>query len=351
MKHNILVVDDSALMRRTFCDIINSDSRYEAKDYCRDGQEALERLRVKSYDAVVLDFNMPRMNGDELLAALNRENIKANVLMVSAETKEGAAVTLRCMELGAIDFVTKPENIVEARGSVFKKTLISVLDAVFETKAHRDTPKVSVSTPRKNRVVSKSSGKSKLIALACSTGGPRSLQSVIPFIDPRIDAPMVLVQHMPKGFTKTLADRLNELSKVEVKEAEEGDVLVKGHVYIAPGGKHLTVYTDRTGAGRIRLSDAPPVGTLKPCADIMYDSIMDTAYDDITCVVLTGMGQDGTRGIADLDGCKNVYCISQDAASCIVYGMPKSVADAGLSDEIVPLNKVAEAINKKVGVK
>lgn len=346
---SILVVDDSALMRRTICDIINSTDTYEAKDFARDGMDALEKLKAKSYDAVVLDFNMPRMNGDELLEALNKAGIHANVIMASTETKEGAAVTIRCMELGAIDFVTKPENIVEARGSVFKKQIIGILDAFFATKARAA---VRVASPVRVRQSTRTrSGGRKLIALACSTGGPRSLQAVIPNIDPRIDAPMVLVQHMPKGFTKTLAERLNVLSKVEVKEAEEGDVLAKGVVYIAPGGKHLTVVTDRSGLNKVKLSDAPPVGTLKPCADIMYDSIADTSYDEIVCVVLTGMGADGTKGITELDKKKNTYVISQDAASCVVYGMPKAIADAGMSDEIVPLNKIADAINKNVGVK
>ena len=191
----------------------------------------------------------------------------------------------------------------------------------------------------------------RLIALACSTGGPKSLQSVIPFLPKEMNAPMVLVQHMPAGFTKTMADRLNEVSKVSVKEAQEGDVLQKGTVYIAPGGKHMLVKKMPGGGHKITLSDAAPIGGLKPCANVMYESLNDCAYDEIVCVILTGMGADGTQGIIELQKHKKVHTIAQDAKSCVVYGMPKAIAEAGAADEIVPLTEIAQAIIKNVGVK
>jgi len=162
---------------------------------------------------------------------------------------------------------------------------------------------------------------------------------------------MVLVQHMPAGFTKSMADRLNEVSDIHVKEAEDGDVLKKGTIYIAPGGKHMEIKKSPDGSHKIRLNDElPPIGGLKPCADITYDSLRTCGYDQIVCVVLTGMGADGTKGIKSLAKSKPVYVISQNAETCVVYGMPKSIAETGLVNEVVPLTQVAQTITKNVGV-
>ena len=160
---------------------------------------------------------------------------------------------------------------------------------------------------------------------------------------------MVLVQHMPKGFTNSLAQRLNEMSKINVKEAADGDVLKKGWVYIAPGGTQMRI--NKHGNDYvIVITDEPARGGLKPCADIMYESLLDSSFDEITCVVLTGMGADGTVGIGQLGEKNTIYVISQDAASSVVYGMPKAVAEAKLSDEVKPLEEIAAAIIKNVGV-
>jgi two-component system chemotaxis response regulator CheB len=191
----------------------------------------------------------------------------------------------------------------------------------------------------------------KLVALACSTGGPKALQSVIPYLEANLNAPIVLVQHMPQGFTKSMADRLNELSKIRVKEAQDNEILEKGTVYVAPGGKHLKVQRMMDGQHKVQLTDEPAIGGLKPCANLMYESLRECSYDEIVCVVLTGMGSDGTKGILSLKDKVPVYVISQDAASCVVYGMPKAIADAGVADEVVPLDKVAQSIMKNVGVK
>lgn len=368
MKKNILVVDDSALMRRVICDIIGSDDKFQATDVCRDGLEAYEKLKAKRYDAVVLDVNMPRMDGLQLLERLQQEKIRATVVMVSTLTTDGASVTLRAMELGAVDFVTKPENIIEAKGADFKRRLLDMLEAVLDTKERYSrlqtskrtaVPRDSVSVmglskaapaPRRRISASRSGGK-KIVALACSTGGPKALHSVIPYLDGRMNAPMVLVQHMPRGFTKSLADRLNDISKVHVKEAEEGDVLTKGCVYIAPGGRHLEVACGADGVHKIHLSDAPAIGGLRPCANVMYESLKKCRYDEVVCVVLTGMGADGTAGIQQLDKSKPIHVISQSAETCVVYGMPRAIAEAGMSDEVVPLAEVADTIIKNVGVK
>ena len=362
MKKNILVVDDSALMRRVICDIINTDSTFQATDVCRDGLEAYEKLKTTKYDGVVLDINMPRMNGLELLERLQKERIKATVIMVSTMTTKDAEVTILAMELGAIDFVTKPDNVIEAKGDKFKKRLLEVLNAVLKTEqfrrgssltsasiAGRSAVSAIPAKPTTRTAVNNVKSRNKIVALACSTGGPKALQSVIPFLPKNLDAPMVLVQHMPAGFTKSMADRLNETSSIKVKEAEDGDVLQKGVVYVAPGGKHMEV--KKTSAGHvIVLNNMPAIGGLRPCADITYDSLKQSGYEQIVCVVLTGMGADGTKGILSLEKSKPIYVISQDAESCVVYGMPKAIAETGIVNEVVPLDKVAATIAKNVGV-
>ncbi len=369
MKKNILVVDDSALMRRVECDIINSDNNFQATDVCRDGLEAYEKIKSNQYDGVVLDVNMPRMDGLQLLERLQSENIKANVIMVSTLTSKDADTTIMALELGAIDFVTKPNNIIEAKGQDFKDNLLSVLSAALRINYAPVTIK-TVSTvsrsaeprsipsyellPKKNEVPikkMKATGKNKIVALACSTGGPKALQSVIPFLPKNLDAPIVLVQHMPAGFTKSMADRLNEISDISVKEAEKGEVLEKGTVYIAPGGKHMEVKKKVDGSHVIEFNDMPPIGGLKPCANITYDSLSSTGFDEIVCVVLTGMGADGTNGILSLGKRKSIHVISQDANSCVVYGMPKAIYETGVVDEVVTLTDVAKTIIKNVGVK
>ena len=192
--------------------------------------------------------------------------------------------------------------------------------------------------------------KNKLVALACSTGGPKALQSVIPYLPADMNAPMVLVQHMPVGFTKSMADRLDEISKIRVKEAQEGDVLKKGWVYVAPGGKHMEIQKKADGSHVVRLNDQPAIGGLRPCANVTYESLRSSGYDEIVCVVLTGMGSDGTGGILSLKQRKKLHVISQDAKSCVVYGMPKAIVEAGVVDEVVPLTEVAHTIIKNVGV-
>lgn len=348
MKKKILVVDDSALMRKVICDIINSDSNFEATDYCRDGLEAYERLKTTSYDGVVLDVNMPRMDGLQLLEQLKKDGIKTTVVMVSTLTSKDAEVTIMAMERGAVDFVTKPTNIIEAKGEDFKQQVLSVLSAVHMSKAERTVAEIT----KKNVtpvVRKRATGNKKIVALACSTGGPKSLQEVIPLLPADLNAPIVLVQHMPTGFTRSMATRLDELSKVHVKEAEDKEVLQNGWVYIAPGGKHLEVERAATGEHRIRLNDMPPIGRLKPCANLMYDSLVDSGYDEIVCVVLTGMGADGTNGILSLSKKKPVHVIAQNEETCVVYGMPRAIAMTGIVDEVVPLDAVARTITKNIG--
>ena len=373
-KKNFLVVDDSALMRRLISDIINSDERFQVSDLAMNGLEAFDLVTrdPKKYEAILLDINMPKMNGIQFLEQLNKMKIRQKVIVVSTLAKEGAAETVRCLELGAFDFVTKPDSYMEARNERFKQRILATVgvatgvDIGIPPKEKPDTSaaRPSLIKPSATRALyditsaptkraahkNVGNGAKKLVALACSTGGPKALQSVIPKLPAALDAPMVLVQHMPVGFTKSLADRLNEMSAINVKEAAEGDVLKKGTVYIAQGGSQMRVV--RRGGDYVITENPnePARGGLRPCADIMYESLVDLDFEDITCVVLTGMGGDGTLGIKQLNNKKNIYVIAQNEATCTVYGMPRVVAEAGLVDEVVPLDAVADAITKNVGV-
>ncbi len=366
----VLVVDDSALMRRVLFDIINSDGELQAEDYAMNGLEALEILRSgKKFDAMVLDINMPKMNGIELLRELRRDGIRINVLIVSTLAKEGAKETIQALELGAFDFVTKPDSLAEAKGDSFGSRLVSMLYAAtgvssgVEEKngsvAAQETPKAVPSMPQKIRRGDASkhskkplgSGARKLVALACSTGGPKALQYVIPFLPKNLDAPVLVVQHMPEGFTGSLSKRLDELSEIHVEEAVHGETIQKGSVYMARGGSQMRLIEKGKKEHSLSVTVEAARNGLKPCADIMYESLMKSSFDEIVCVVMTGMGMDGTKGILQLEQTNKIYVIAQDEPTSTVYGMPKAIYEAGAVDQVVELKKIADAITEHVGVR
>jgi len=358
MTKKILVVDDSALLRRVLSDIINSDKRFEVVDKAADGLQALELLRKNTYDAVVLDVNMPRMSGIQLLDELRKNKIPAKVMMASTDTREGAKVTLDALELGALDFIHKPQHVTDCRSDDFKENMLRILSVVADSKppviesrakilADHKTVTKMVDIVKKHPV--HISGNT-IVAIASSTGGPKALQAVIPKLPAQLNAPVLVVQHMPKGFTASLSERLNSISEIAVKEAQEGDEIRKGQVYIAKGGSHMIVKKNSSGKCVIEYSDAPPREGVRPCANYMYESLAECGYDNIVCAVMTGMGADGTEGIKNLKEKKRIHVISQDQDSSTVYGMPRSVANAGLSDQVVPLNQIAQEIILHVGL-
>ena len=368
MKKKVLIVDDSALMRRVLSDIINLDERFQVSKVAINGLEAFD-LVVKDkevFDAIILDINMPKMNGLEFLTELDNRKIKATVIIVSTIAKEGKIETIRALELGAFDFVTKPESFYDIKSDSFKKKIMECL--VAATKLYQVTVKditdekpIKIETKisdlnkpirpiQKNTLKTKHVKLKRLLVITCSTGGPKALQQVVPQLPENLDCSVLIVQHMPEGFTLSLATRLNELSKLRVKEAEHGDVLEKGVVYLAKGGSQMRLKSSKDGTSKLLVTNEEARKGLKPCADILFESLVESDFDMITCVVLTGMGGDGTLGIKQLNEKKNIYVISQDEASCTVYGMPKVIAEAGLVDEIVPLDQVATAIKKNMEV-
>lgn len=368
MIKKVLIVDDSALMRRVISDIINNDGRFHVSEYATNGLEALDimKSRAKEFDVVLLDINMPKMNGIDFLAELKNHGIKATVIIVSTIAKKDAKETIKALELGAFDFIAKPESYVEVNSNQFSNRLLQYLTIATQAEEIEETedelasglteeePKESkknktLKIPKKKSTAVNKAG-NKLIALACSTGGPKSLHTLIPSLPANLDAPMLIVQHMPSGFTKSLADRLNEISPLRVKEADDGDILEKGTIYIAKGGHQMRVVKKRNGDYSLTVTKEPARRGLLPCADIMYESITNLDFDHIVCVVLTGMGGDGTAGITKLNKSKNIHVIAQDEDTSVVYGMPKVIKEAGLVDEVLPLNEIADAITKNTGV-
>ena len=353
----ILVVDDSALMRRVLCDIINSDERFEVADRAINGLDALEHLKSKQYDAVVLDVLMPGMGGLELLRELRRLKISAKILMASTYTGEGEDVTMEALSLGAMDFIKKPGSVSGVLEDSFRERMLNLLDVVANGKLHPIETPVAVPSARPLGVASGRQSApavgdvagEKVVAIATSTGGPRALQSVVPYLPANLDAPVLLVQHMPKGFTASLAERLNSMSEIYVKEAQEGEVIRKGVVYLAMGGQHMNVQKAGQGKYVIHYTDEPPREGVKPSANYMYESLAGCDFKNIVCVVMTGMGADGTEGIRNLKKSKKISVIAQDQESSTVYGMPRSVVSAGLSDKEVPLKQIAQEIVRYIG--
>ena len=369
----VLVIDDSALMRRVMSDIIGNTNEYIVAYTAANGVEGLKIIEEKEdIVAIFCDINMPKMNGLELLKVIKSKGIETPFIIISAQGD--AKDTFTALELGAMEFIKKPNRIfvdVEFREKINKALFIAssvndrdgVVDATYKSfRTGKPTRKIDIQeTGNKVNIKPNQEGTKnvfnsinlktkKLVALVCSTGGPKALQSVIPKLPKNLAAPMLVVQHMPAGFTDTMARRLDELSEISVKEAAEGDVLKNGVVYIAKGGTHLAVKEER-GKVSVYFDDTPPIGGLKPCGNIMYSSICNLfCYDEIVCVVLTGMGADGTKGITELSGHKKLHVIAQDEKSSTVYGMPKAIYETGLTDIVCDLEEIAEEITKKVGV-
>lgn len=354
----ILIVDDSALMRRVLCDIINSDIRFRVVDMAANGLEAFDLLSRKSYDAVVLDVHMPKMDGLELLKELQKFKISARILMASSDTKEGARVTIEALEHGAVDFVHKPDSALACRNLKFKDDFLQTLAVVAGSGSPVAVKGKKAGTVQAvkqrlsvHRTVRNPSAGKKIVAIASSTGGPKALQSVIPKLPPDLKAPVLVVQHMPAGFTASLAERLDSLSRIHVKEAAEGDILEAGNVYLSCGGMHMKAVPGAGGKYRIHYSDEPAREGVKPCANYMYESLIGSDFDEVICVVMTGMGADGTKGIENLKAAgMKAHVIAQEESTCAVYGMPKSLVNAGLADQILPLEQIAQEITLNTGV-
>jgi two-component system chemotaxis response regulator CheB len=349
----VLVVDDSAFMRKALCGMLAGEPRVRVIGTARNGEEALQKVAELHPDVVTLDVEMPRMSGLEALKRI-MDIRPLPVVMVSSLTEEGARETLTALELGAVDYIPKHLNGVATRIAEIRQDLITkVVAAAGAAGKIRRGPVCPRSLPpgKGGRSVALSTAAvaatrgSKVVAIGCSTGGPQALQAILPHLPEDFPAGIVIVQHMPKFFTKPFAERMNQLCRIEVREAADADVVAPGVALIAPGGLHLRVVRRNTTTVETALS-ANPEGLLHmPSVDVLMCSVAEIYGERAIGVVLTGMGHDGLEGMRAIKAAKG-RTVAQDEASCIVYGMPRAVIDGGYADKVVPLDRLAgELIN------
>jgi len=355
-KRKILIIDDSAFTRKVLSTIIEKDGRLEIAGTAKDGKEGLEMALVLNPDVISVDVEMPVMNGLTMIKELmSKRNIP--IVVVSSLTKEGAKETIQALEYGAFDFVAKPSSVFGLKSdevfaeytekvyaaAMSKKTAAPEKKLGFKTTAHFEMP---VKTVEKKRV---QKAATKLVAIGTSTGGPKALPDVLSRLPGDFPAGIVIVQHMPPGFTKSLAIRLDQLSVISVKEAEDGELIKEATAYIAPGDRHLKV-AEKMGKYYVQLDDGPKKGPHKPAVDVLMSSLAKLPPHKVIGVIMTGMGNDGCEGMEELKKANNTYIIAQDEASCVVYGMPRAVVQKKIADEVVPLNHIAQAIKTKLEV-
>jgi two-component system, chemotaxis family, protein-glutamate methylesterase/glutaminase len=357
-KIKVLIVDDSAFMRKLIQDFLTEDPRMTVVGTARDGEDAIKKVKELEPDVVTLDVEMPILNGIEALKRIMAEK-PTPVVMLSSTTKEGAENTILAIQYGATDFITKPsgaisldlhkvkqelvEKVLSASKANIKQLVKTNSQEKNTVKEHNDYSKIE---PSKKYHLNTLSGK-KLVSIGTSTGGPRALQQVITKLPKSIDAPVLVVQHMPAGFTKSLAVRLDSLSEVHVKEAEDGDILQKGTVYIAPGGYHLKIKWLGSNLA-IQLDQSAPRNGHRPAVDVMFESCSELSQYAKIAVIMTGMGSDGTKGLIKLKESGNVVAIAESEETSIVFGMPKAAIATKLVDEVKNVDNIAETIMKYV---
>ncbi len=347
----ILIVDDSIIYRKIIemafdniplCKIIGS---------VRNGKKAIEFLEQGNIpDIITLDLEMPEMDGLETLKHIeemkSNKNLKISTLMISATTQHGANITLEALDNGAFDFITKPNDSAnqDKNLSFLTEQLISKIGVI------KDLPKESIIMKRVNTPVikkqKKHTGAYSAILIGISTGGPRALSQMLPELCEKIDLPIIIVQHMPENFTKSLAIQLDKKCSYKVQEAQHNDIITQNNIYIAPGGKHLVLNKSNSDV-ICKITDAPPENGCKPSVDIMFRSGISAFNGNVIATILTGMGKDGTKGALALKR-SNAYIIAQDEKSSTVWGMPKQVYDTGCVDEVCALMDVPDAIKKEI---
>ncbi len=356
-KIKAVVVDDSAFMRKSLSIMLESTGEIEVVATARDGIEGIEMVKTKLPDIVTMDIEMPRMDGLTALQKIMKE-YPTPVLMVSSLTTEGAKDTLKALEYGAVDFIPKELSFVNVNIVKIKEDLVAKVKAIVNQRSlslrlqriqNLNFNQKAAATKQEHTNKSIPQIGYRAIALGVSTGGPMSLQKVIPSISDKLSIPMFIVQHMPPKFTKSLAERLNGLSQVEVKEAEDNEIVKGGVVYIAPGGFHMTVEKTSSTQARISISDMPSDTLHRPSVDVMMNSVLKVYNKYTLGVIMTGMGRDGADAIKELKMLGG-YSIVQDEDSCVVYGMPKAIVDAGYADAVVPLNNISNTINKACAI-
>lgn len=337
-KVRVFIVEDSVLMQKVVADILSSDPGIEVVGATKYGQEALEKIPALNPDIVTLDVNLPDMSGLVVLDRLLKDT-SARVVMLSAYTQKGAETAVRALELGALDFIPKPSGEVSLDLYNFKDEIITKIKTLASVNI--GNPFLAKNFYRAQEHLPAE----KVVIIGASTGGPKAIMDIMSRIPADCGANFLIVQHMPKGFTKTFAERIAWYSALKVKEAEDGDKLLKNVCYVAKSGRHMAVerLSKEKNIFCLRLDDTALVNYVKPAVDVTMVSLAEAFSGKIIAVILTGMGKDGLEGISKIKQ-KNGRVIAQDEASCVVYGMPKCVVNAGLADAVLPINDIPAKI-------
>ncbi len=341
MAIRVLVVDDSAFMRKAISMMLGDDPEIEVVGTARDGIDAIEKVKLFHPDLMTLDVEMPRMDGITALKKIMKEN-PLPVLMVSSLTVEGARATIDALSAGAVDFIPKQLSYVSLDITKIKGELVAKVKAITTNRLRTFSRPLTNRVSALNRLSQLKMSAAQIVTIGISTGGPFSLQKVVPSLPVDFPVPVAIVQHMPPQFTKSLADRLDSISRLEVCEAEDGMDLTRGKVYIAPGGLHMK-FRRTGGIPKVVVSKDPGDTLHRPSVDVMFSSANEVFEGRVLAAVMTGMGHDGLDG-ARLIKESGGKLIAQDEETSVVYGMPKSIVDAELADAVLPLDAIASAL-------
>jgi two-component system chemotaxis response regulator CheB len=349
MTVRVVVVDDSALVRSVLTELINRSAGMEVVGQAADPFEAREKIRELDPDVITLDVEMPRMDGLAFLERLMKLR-PMPVVMISTLTERGAQTTLRALELGAVDFVAKPTLDVRAGLDELSREITGKLRAAAQARVgRRSTPPPLAAPPAAKAPAGSGAPSDQLVAIGASTGGTEAIREILVALPPDMPG-IVITQHMPAGFTASFAQRLDGLCRLHVKEAADGDRVLHGHAYIAPGGRHMLVERAALGGYVTRIVDTEPVNRHRPSVEVLFRSVARWAGPRATGVMLTGMGADGATGMREMRD-RGAHNYVQDEASCVVFGMPKEAIAAGAASEVLPLQSIAQRLAARVGAK
>jgi two-component system chemotaxis response regulator CheB len=339
----VLIVDDSAFMRFSITQSLNEHPGIKVIGSAHNGKDALRLIPELQPEVITLDVEMPQMDGLTTLRQIMAE-FPRPVIMFSSLTREGTAETIQALMFGAVDFIAKPTNQMDIRRAM-KDMIVKIMCAakakVKPVSAPPWTRPATLQVDLREKQIHPYQKRAPVVLIGSSTGGPGALNEIIPALSSNLPAPVLIVQHMPAGFTRSLSERLNSISPLKVKEAETGDSLMAGQVLIAPGGFHMTLDEEE----RITLNQKAAVHGVRPAVDVTLTSLVQRFGKNVIAVILTGMGSDGAHG-ASLLHCDGGYVIAEDESTCVVWGMPRSVVEAGAANVVLPRPQIASAIER-----
>jgi two-component system chemotaxis response regulator CheB len=339
---SVLVVDDSRLVRRVLVELLEASGEFSVAGEAEDGLDAIRKIHILNPDLVTLDVQMPGLDGLQVLGYVMSESPRPVVILTAAGDRHNDDLTLRALELGAVDFVRKPAPDEGLQAADLRERVLGALRAALGVNLAATSV---LARPVRARLRAAPSVRpaTRVVAIAASTGGPRALAELIPALPPDLGAAVVIAQHMPAGFTGSLAERLDRRSALPVSEAVDGESLCEHHVYIAPGGRHLGISLGADGVPYLIMRDDPPLHGMRPSADVLFGTVATTFGPSAIGVVLTGMGRDGSEGLRAMRRAGG-YAVIQDEATSTVYGMPKTALSVAGADTVSPLRDIARAI-------